>query len=133
MFRIKFSREIALKLLYQLDVTDQILADTEIFNITNHVFLKGANSDEKEFIQKIITYVRQNLTDIDQAIGAHLIGWKITRLSPVDRNLLRMGMAEASFNDQRAIVIDDVVRIAKKYGDKDSFKVINAILDKVLK
>ena len=43
-----------------------------------------------------------------------------------------MGMGEAYFNDQKAIIIDDVVRIAKKYGDKESYKIINAILDKVI-
>ena len=55
------------------------------------------------------------------------------RLITVDRNLLRMGIAESYFNKEKAIIIDDIIRIAKKYSEKDSFKIINAILDKVIK
>ncbi len=43
-----------------------------------------------------------------------------------------MGIAEASFNSEKPIIIDDVLRIAKKYSDADSYKLINAILDKVI-
>lgn len=66
-------------------------------------------------------------------IADNLIGWKLERLMAVDRNLLRMGIAESYINDQKAIIIDDVVRIAKKYGGEESYKIINAVLDKVLK
>ena len=66
-------------------------------------------------------------------IAQNLIGWKLERLMLIDRNLLRMGIAESYFNDQKAIIIDDVVRMAKKYGGEESFKIINAILDRVLR
>jgi N utilization substance protein B len=71
--------------------------------------------------------------EIDAAISKNLIGWKLNRLALIDRNLLRMGMAEATFNSQKPIIIDDLLRIAKKYSDADSYKLINAILDKVIK
>ena len=69
--------------------------------------------------------------NIDSLISENLIGWKLNRLTPIDRNLLRMGIAE-SCNNEKAIIIDDIVRIAKKYGGEDSYKIINAILDKVI-
>ncbi len=56
----------------------------------------------------------------------------MNRLALIDRNLLRMGIAEASFNSEKPIIIDDLLRIAKKYSDADSYKLINAILDKVI-
>ena len=68
----------------------------------------------------------------DRVIQKHLVGWKIGRISPVDRVLLRMGMAEAAENPQKAIIIDDIIRIAQKYSEQDSYKFINAILDKVI-
>jgi transcription termination factor NusB len=43
-----------------------------------------------------------------------------------------MGIAESHFNDQKAVIIDDIIRIAQKYGDQDDYKFINAILDKVI-
>ena len=136
MFRIKYSRETILKLLYLVDVLPddndaysspaKLLAD-------NAGFFKGLNNLEKNFITKVINKTMTGKKEIDQLISENLIGWKLERLMAVDRSLLRMGIAEADFNDQKAVVIDDVIRIAKKYGGEESYKIINAILDKILK
>ena len=93
---------------------------------------RGANPDEEEFIRRLVQTVMDDKKEIDAAISANLIGWKLNRLALIDRNLLRMGIAEASFNSEKPIIIDDVMRIAKKYSDADSYKLINAILDKVI-
>jgi N utilization substance protein B len=132
MFRIKFCRETILKLLYQIDILE--LDQNKLENLWQEeiFFLKGLNQTEKEFVMRITNKVLQEKEKIDQTISDHLIGWQIKRLAVIDRNLLRMGIGEAYFNDQKAIIIDDVVRIAKKYSDKESYKIINAILDKVL-
>lgn len=134
MFRIKYSREAVLKLLYQVDVMNpdnRITAEQLLRN--NKEFFKGITRLEKDFILKIVQKVMDEKDKIDQLISENLIGWKLNRLMPVDRTLLRMGVAESYFNTQKAILIDDVVRIAKKYGGEDSYKIINAILDKVIK
>jgi N utilization substance protein B len=109
---------------------NQVTAEQLLRNNKN--FLKGITRLEKDFILKIVQKVLDEKDKIDQLISENLIGWKLDRLMPVDRTLLRMGVAESYFNTQKAILIDDVVRIAKKYGGEDSYKIINAILDKVI-
>lgn len=122
-----------MKLLYQVDIMNldtqvtavQLLRNNQnFFNIITHL--------EKKHILKIIQKVLDEKDKIDQLISNNLIGWKLERLMPVDRALLRMGVAESLFNTEKAILIDDVIRIAKKYGGEDSYKIINAILDKVI-
>jgi transcription antitermination protein NusB len=133
MFRIKYCRETIMKLLYQADVLglDSQLSAEQL--LANHiVFFKGINRVERDFITKIVQRVLEDKTRIDRLITRNLIGWKLERLMPVDRALLRMGVAESYYNNQKAIIIDDVIRIAKKYGGEDSYKIINAILDKVI-
>jgi len=133
MFRIKYSREIILKILYQIDVLKVAPPDSEEI-LKNHLkFFRGPNRDEKEFISKIVRLVLQEKSKIDRLIATNLIGWKLERLTPIDRNLLRMGIAESQVNDKKAIVIDDIIRIAKKYSEHDAYKIINAILDKVIR
>jgi N utilization substance protein B len=133
MFRIKYSREVALKLLYQIDVLGQEKEETASQLLQKNIdFFKGLNEREKKFVIDIVQIVMENKEKIDQLISGNLIGWKLERLVFMDRNLLRMGIAESTFNDQKAIIIDDIVRIAKKYSGEDSFKIINAILDKVI-
>ena len=88
---------------------------------------------EKKFILKITQKVLVEKDLIDQLISRNLIGWKLDRLMPVDRAMLRMAVAESFFDPPKAVLIDDVIRIAKKYGGEDSYKIINAVLDKVIK
>jgi len=99
----------------------------------NRYFFQVITRLEKNFILKIVQKVLDEMDIIDRLLSESLIGWKLERLMPVDRTLLRMGVAESYFNTQKAILIDDVVRIAKKYGGEDSYKIINAILDRVIK
>jgi N utilization substance protein B len=115
MFRIKYSREVALKLLYQIDVLGQEKDETASQLLQKNIrFFKGLNEREKKFVIDIVQNVMENKEKIDQLISRNLIGWKLERLVYMDRNLLRMGIAESTFNDQKAIIIDDIVRIAKK-------------------
>lgn len=132
MFRIKYSREIIVKILYQLDVLKCDAAQSgplieEYFNT-----FKRVNPDEEKFIRRVVQIVQDDKKRIDDLIKANLIDWKIDRLAAIDRNLMRMGIAEASFNSEKPIIIDDIIRISRKYSDSDSYKLINAILDKVL-
>jgi transcription antitermination protein NusB len=132
MFRIKYSREIVLKILYQLDILKCDAAQSgplieEYFNS-----FKRVNPDEEKFIRRMVQIVADDKARIDALITANLIDWKLNRLAPIDRNLMRMGIAEATFNSEKPIIIDDLIRIAKKYSDGDSYKLINAILDKVI-
>lgn len=133
MFRIKYSREIVLKILFQLDALkcDAIESGPVIEEYFKS--FRSVNPAEEEFIRRLVQTVMEQKPEIDAAISKNLIGWKLNRLALIDRNLLRMGMAEATFNSEKPIIIDDLLRIAKKYSDADSYKLINAILDKVIK
>jgi N utilization substance protein B len=131
MFRIKFSREVILKILYQIDVLNIQENDIDDIIQNSFDFFKALNIKEKEFIKEVISEYYKKKENIDNLISENLIGWKLSRLTTIDRNLLRMGIAE-SYNNKKAIIIDDIVRIAKKYGGEDSYKIINAILDKVI-
>ena len=107
MFRIKYSREAVLKILYQLDVLGlKKMTATELLQ-NNINFFKGLNKREKEFILDVAGKVIEEKEKFDELISKNLIGWKLERLMPVDRCLLRMGISESYFNDQKAIIIDD--------------------------
>ena len=132
MFRIKYSREIVLKILYQLDALNCEAAQSGPVIEEYFKSFRSVNADEEKFIRRMVQTVMEQKQEIDDAISKNLIGWKLNRLALIDRNLLRMGMAEATFNSEKPIIIDDLLRIAKKYSDADSYKLVNAILDKVI-
>ncbi len=131
MFRVKYCREIILKILYIADV--QNLKEPEPAELIeeNNCFFDNITGEEMDFIIKIIKRFFENYKSINLWISQNLIGWELARLTPVDRNLIRMGISEMFYNKEKAIVIDDIIRISKKYSERDSFKLINALLDKV--
>lgn len=131
MFRVKYCREIILKLLYIADVQKLKNPSPGSLIEDNSCFFDHITSEEMDFIRKIIQRVFDYDREINQWISKNLIGWELARLTPIDRNLIRMGISEMYFNKEKAIVIDDIIRISKKYSEKDSFKLINAMLDKV--
>jgi len=132
MFHIKYSREVILKILYQIDVLGINNKIPQDFLQGNLNYFRGLNKKEKDFIIMVVEKILEEKNRIDELISKHLIGWSLKRLTPVDRNLIRMGIGESYFNGEKAVIIDDVIRIAKKYGEEDSYKIINAILDKVI-
>ena len=132
MFRVKYSRETILKLLYLIDVLGLSGENPAEILKKNTNFFKALTDEEEEFIIRIIKKIEEEKETIDDLIRKNLIGWKLGRLMSIDRCLLRMGIAESKFNDQKAVIIDDIIRIAKKYGGEESYKIINAILDKVI-
>ena len=132
MFRVKYSRETTLKLLYLIDVMGLNGENPAEILKNSENFFKALTNEEEEFIIRIIKRIEADKEAIDDLIRKNLIGWKLNRLMCIDRCLLRMGIAESHFNDQKAVIIDDIIRIAKKYGSEESYKIINAILDKVI-
>jgi len=132
MFRIKYSREVILKVLFQLDALG--MNPEEIPAVTEGTFelFKGLSTEERAFVSRVVGEVMADLDRIDRLISDNLIGWKLSRLTPVDRNLLRMGIVEYRSLPEKAVIIDEAVRIAKKYGEQDSYRIVNAVLDKVI-
>ncbi len=133
MFRVKFCREVALKIVFPLDLLNVPVtqARREAEEALGEVC--GLTEDERLFVLDLVTRVTANQAEIDRQIAAHLVGWKLSRLIAIDRCLLRLGIAEGQIDPaKKPIIIDDVLRIAKKYSEADSYKIINAVLDKVI-
>ncbi|MCP4216885.1 MAG: transcription antitermination factor NusB [bacterium] len=120
-------------MLYIMDMMNLHHLPPESVLNNNIEFFKGMSKDEKNMIISLVQKTVDEKPTIDETIQKNLIGWKLERLLPIDRNLLRLGLAEAHLKTPKAIIIDDIIRIAKKYGSEESYKMVNAILDKVLK
>ncbi len=131
MFRIKFCREIALKTLYQLDLRLE-WGEPESIIKEKLAQLARLNEVERDFVLNLVKKVRQEKEEIDQLIMKHLLAWKLERLNVIDRNIMRLGIAEQQIKSNKAVIIDEMVRLAKKYGDNDTYRLVNAVLDKIL-
>jgi len=126
------ARECALKILYKIDITkDECNDSMEDFWVSN----KEVEPSVKAFANDLVKGVSENIDNIDKIISSYATNWNIKRMAIVDRNILRLSTCELIYMKDipPKVSINEAVEIAKKYGDKDSSKFVNGILDKIKK
>lgn len=122
-------RESALQVLYQIDVTqrgvDQAL----------DLFWDNFAPDEeaRDFCEQLVRGVVEHCDEINGLIEKYAEHWKMTRMTQIDRNILRMAVYELCYCQDipPKVTINEAVEIGKKFGSEDSGAFINGILDRI--
>lgn len=126
------ARECALQILYQIDITkdDYSYCSQDFWQSQDE-----ADSSIREFADRLVKGTVENLGRIDDIIARHATNWNIERMAVVDRNILRLAAYELLYMEDipPKVSINEAVEIAKKFGDKNSGKFVNGILDKIKK
>lgn len=126
------ARELAFKLLYQIEIQKEVnKEDIELFFENNEI-----NSNQaKEYINDIVDGINKNSKDILENISKNLKqDWEIERVSKVNLSLLKLAIYEIKYKElPYKVVINEVVELAKKYGEETSHSFINGILASVIK
>ncbi len=123
------ARELALQILYQVNITGD-----EAANSLNNFWKEHRASPQiREFTAKLVTGTLANLAQIDQAITKCAKNWQIKRMAVVERNILRMACCELLFMEDIPVKvsINEAIDIAKKFSTPQSGKFVNGILDKI--
>ncbi|WP_041177676.1 transcription antitermination factor NusB [Borrelia duttonii] len=129
------ARVLAFQKIYSIDVNCK--AKDNIFDIfsfeENGIDLDG---DLKLFYSVLVNGTYDNLESIDKLISGISLNWRLDRMDKVDLAILRMSVYSLKFQDldvPKRVIIDEAILIAKKYGNKNSDKFVNGILDALLK
>lgn len=133
----RLSRELTLKFLYQYDVNieqnrelNNFDEQLEGFFITQDVI---NDIEIKDFFIVLAKGVCDNRDSIDEIISKYSDNWKVSRISRIDINILRIAIYEMLnlSNIPHPVTINEAVDIAKKYGNNESGSFINGIVDRV--
>ena len=125
------AREIVLKALYSLEVSDGESKEM----ISDLLERENVNNNLAVFARKLFNSTKNLASTADKLIGENLLNWRIERVSAIEKLILRMGIAEAiEFPDiPIQVTINEAVEIAKKYTSEKGSKFVNGLLDKILK
>lgn len=122
----KLTREIVMNTLYQMEM------HSNFQSAAFQTYLADNILDEKElhFAKSVVTAFEANLPVVDEAIGTHLKGWTLDRISKVDLSILRVAVTEILYIEDLspAISINEAVNLAKKYSDEESAAFVNGVL-----
>jgi len=126
------ARNYALQFLYQIDITK------EETNEALENFWKSQddiNDSVQEFANILIKGTLDKLETIDKLIAKRATNWQLKRMAVVDRNILRLATYELIHlkDIPPKVSINEAIELAKKYGDIESGKFVNGILDKINK
>ena len=132
MRRRSLSREHALKILYQSDITKRPM------DAVVESYWKAEETKDAEIISYanlLAQGVAVHITNIDHKISDYATNWQIKRMAIIDRNVMRIGLYELQHTTDipPKVAINEAVELAKKYGDLESSKFVNGILDKIHK
>ncbi len=86
--------------------------------------------------KRLVEGIRQKKDDLDQKITAAAKNWPLSRISLVDRNILRLATYEMLFAERTVmpgIAINEAVDLAHQFGQKDSWRFVNGVLDSIRK
>ena len=126
------SREAAFKLLYSIQISPDECLEYQI-----NLFIDSEEILDNEaitYINDIVKGVHKNNADIEKQISENIKkDWTIARISKVDLTLLKIGIYEILYTDTPfKVVVNEVVKIAKKYGDDSSGAFINGVLASII-
>ena len=143
------SREKTLQILYSIEfnknqtIQEAVESYLTYFNIAsmkwsdkneNQANNNESSEEESVFITYLLTTVKTNLKEIERLIEEAAINWRIERIALIERNILRMSVAEL-IDENNGVpfkaTINEAIDIAKKFGSKESSSFVNGIINKV--
>ncbi len=134
----RLSREFAFRLLYQHNANGLLRSGCE-GKISEKYFESLKETDDGEalpdtkFFEELAAGVFENIEEIDSQIENCSENWKISRMSPIDANIMRVAVFELLYMKDMdgAVSINEAIEIARKYGTEKSGAFINGVLDKI--
>jgi len=123
------SRELALQVLYQLDITKQDPSKV-LAQFQQHF---SPNEEKDEFLEGLVLGVLDHSQEIDRLIERFSENWRLERMSIIDRNILRMASFELIYCEDipPKVTLNEAIDLGKEYGSEDSGSFINGILDRI--
>ncbi len=141
------SREFALQILYQIDITQGVAKEAleDFWQDRSGIALSSQEKkvieedkkdpDVRSYAETLIFGSLEKQKEIDAMIEKYAENWAIPRMAYVDRNILRISTYEMLYRDDipHKVAINEAVELAKRYGEPDSSKFVNGILDRIAK
>lgn len=85
--------------------------------------------------KRLVRGTLDSLTEIDELIRSHAENWRLERMPPIDRNILRLALYEMLHEENvpKVVIVDEAIELAKKFGSENSGRFVNGLLDGVLR
>ena len=129
MARRSKAREVALQMLYQVDLNP----DVDGHAVREMIAERLREEPLREFAWTLFAGVMECRAVLDERIQEVAANWSLERMAVTDRNCLRLGAFELLYTDTpHRVLIDEALELAKKFGNKQSAPFVNGVLDQLV-
>jgi transcription antitermination protein NusB len=130
------SRSIVLQSLFEWDLN--ALEKKAVHEVLERNVTEFApNKTDMPFMERLLDGIMAKQPELDMVIEKAAPDWPIDRISPVDRNILRLGLYELLFADRKEVpakvAINEAIELAKQFGGENSSRFVNGVLGAVYK
>ncbi len=125
------SREIALQVLYSLDIRD----DASVEDAISFFPFSEEDPEVTSYAQVLIRGVIDRNADIDRLLRTYITGWRPERMVVVDRVSIRLALYEGVIIGRipLAVAISEAVELAKRFGTDESGRFVNGVLGRIVR
>ena len=125
------ARECAFQILYQWEISREPM--TRVMGLFWQV--RSGTAQMKAMAERLAVGAQGRVEELAAAIAEAAANWRLDRIATVDRTILRLGAYELAAEAQTpaAVVLDEAVELAKRFGEADSPAFVNGVLDAVRK
>lgn len=132
------SRSIVLQTLFEWDFQTSQGQDLDVHeSLERNIVEFAPASNDVPFMKELLERVISKKKDLDLLIEKAAPDWPIDKISVVDRNILRIGLAELLFADRGEVppkvAINEAIELAKNFGGETSGRFVNGVLGAVYK
>ena len=129
------AREIALKALYQHDLQRKREKDARatVDDFESFIQAESGDPEVRSYVRFLLDGTLASITELDERIAAAALNWKLSRIAPVDRSILRLALFELieSPDVPPKVAINEAIDLAKKFSTEQSGAFVNGILDRI--
>jgi len=136
----RLAREIAVQSLYHMEMNEvkaeeavrMLIAEATGEN-ESEVEIKNVDQAE-QFVLELVNGTWNRKEEIDRVLSDYLKGWQISRLSKVDRQVLRLAVYEMVYREDvpGKVAVNEAIEVAKHFGTGESGKFVNGVLGKMV-
>lgn len=130
------ARSVVLQALFEKDASNGVMTtDEAVARLSSYADEFGARQSDMKFMETLLRTVVAKQKEIDMVITKAAPEWPLSKIAAIDRNILRIGLAELLYADRTQVpakvAINEAIELAKAFGGASSSRFVNGVLGAV--
>ena len=122
----KEAREAAFKVLFAHELVDKETSPSAMWRVA----VDAGEYEEAAFSDSLMNAISAHEEEIEQAIEQYAVGWKLSRISPVSRAILKIAICELFYMPDipKLVSLNEAIELSKTYDDEKAYVFVNGVL-----